>query len=164
MKILLQNQMTANSEPKISINSEQRVFLEELIHSADEQLISAGQDSANKAFNLGCTAGLIPALLIIGLTLIITKGSWIASVIMSILMIMGVFAFANFSAFISRSNAYKRCFTNQIKPEIDTNLEKQGIDPQALSIIAAEILPEDATLNGFLDADEYRQEDFKRNG
>jgi hypothetical protein len=143
--------MTLNNNLKSTVPSEDLEHLVHLIQSADEQLLTAGQDNANRAFNIGCMAGLIPALLFMILTLVVTKGSWIAAVFMGILMIMGLFALANLIAYISRSNAYRRCYETEIGPEIEEALIQNGVDRQEFAQVTSDILPAGSPLLSFLD-------------
>ena len=151
--------MTLNNDLKSTEPAEDMEHLVLLIQSADERLLTAGQDSANRAFNIGCTAGLIPAIFIMILTLVVTKGSWIAAVFMGILMIMGLFALANLSAYISRSNAYKRCYETEIGPEIKEALFQKGIDRQEFAQVTSDILPTGSPLLSFLDIEKYPLDD-----
>ena len=125
-------------------------LLRELALSAEEKLTDAGRENANRAFNISCTAGLIPVLLVIGLSLIITRGSWIAAIIVSILMLMGLFAFANLAAFISRSQAYKRSYETEIRPEIEASLNAMDIDWYHFELIAYQSTFEESPLREFL--------------
>lgn len=117
--------------------------IEEFIIEQNERLVEAGQDSANRAFNIGCTAGLIPAIMVTVITLIITKGSWIATGLIGILMLMGLIAFANLSAYISRSRAYQRCYQQEVLPDIETELDELGLaKPNFLTTVNDVLSPE----------------------
>ena len=142
--------MTESNQISQPITSEQKELLEELAVTTNEKLITAGQDSANRAFNVGCTVGLLPALLLIGLTLLITRGSWIATALISGLMIMGLLAFANLSALISRSRAYDRMYQQELSPEIEEELQKFGVDRFSFERITAETIPPGAPLRAYI--------------
>ena len=142
--------MTEFSERKPLLTIEQKAALEELAIALNEKMVTSGQDSANSAFNLGCSVGLVPALILVILTLLITKGSWIATALISGLMIIGLLAFANLSAYISRSRAYECIYLQEIIPEIEGELQKIGVDHFTFEVIVKETIPAGAPLRAYI--------------
>ena len=141
------NHSTENLQPH-PIEGTERI--EEIALTSNEKLVEAGAKSANRAFNVGCTVGLLPAIIIIITTLIISKGSWIATAFISILMGMGLVAFANLSAYISRSKAYQRIFEQDLKPEIETQLDDLEIEYRDFVRVADEVLDSDAPMRAYI--------------
>jgi len=143
--------MTEDSMENPALTTEQQTFLEDLARTADEKLLTAGQDSANKAFNLGCSVGLLPAAVFIGLTLLITRGSWIATGFITGLMAIGLLAFANLSASVSRSRTLQRVYQQEILPEIEIELGQIGLDLVTFKAVALVTISPDGPLQAFIE-------------
>ena len=142
------DQMDTNIQStKVSTtNRNDKVEINDLAIKFNENLLEQGRESANKAFNIGCSVGLIPSLMFIIITLILTKGSWIATGLISFMMGLGVLALANLSAYIARSKTYQRIYQTDILPELEHFLETNAADRDTFEEIAIESLPIDSPL------------------
>lgn len=131
-------------------NSPQDTTLAEFIHSANERMEIAGQSAANQAFNLGCSIGLIPAILFVLITFMMTKGSWLATAIMTLLMLLALAGVANLAADIARTRNIARVFQEDIQPEIIRRSEAAQLSQEELKETILETLSQHATLYKYL--------------
>lgn len=121
-----------------------------LLVEAEEKLQEAAQDSASRAFNLGFAVGLLPAALFTIATFILSKFSLIATGLIAAMMLLGLLAFSNLSAYISRNNTVKRIFLDEIRPEIEREADRLELSDESLAGLAHDKLPAGAILREFL--------------
>lgn len=139
--------MNTNSSP---LSTEKTEFLAGLAQTSNANLEAAAAANSSQAFNVGCSVGLGPGLLIILLVFFFSKGSIAATAISVLLVAMLLVLFANVVAYISRSNAVDRIYSEQIKIEIDRSLREEMLSQKYFNQVASQILPEDAALQKFL--------------
>lgn len=132
-----------------SPSSEQNEQLDELLEKAEQQLDEAGKINATHAFNLGCMIGLIPAGIIIIIALIVTR-SWLAAVLITILMVVALIGLANLLALIARTNAIERTYNQEVGPAIKHDLQEANITETAFNEYAWQHVPPTSSLYGFL--------------
>lgn len=121
-----------------------------LLDEAEEKLQEAAQDSASRAFNLGFAVGLLPAALFTIVTFFLSKFSLIATGLIAAMMLLGLLAFSNLSAYISRNNTVKRIFLDEIMPEIEREVDRLELSNESLAGLADDKLPAGAILREFL--------------
>ena len=131
------------------LKAQQKETLTELIETCQETLDQAEESSANRAFNLGCSVGLIPAALFVLLAYILSKGSWIAAAITSLLMVIMLMGFASLSASIARKNTLQRTYQEKVKPSIEAALAEMGVNRSSLDALADEMLPVGSALRDY---------------
>ena len=118
-----------------------------LNETLEEQTIT----NANTAFNRGCLLGLIPAGVIVLLSFIVTGGSWLAAVLISILMFIGLMLTANLAAHTARDRTLARVYQEQIAPQINEIMEKFDLTSAELWELSDQILPAGAPLRNYLE-------------
>lgn len=123
--------------------------INQLLEEAELKLDEAGKTSATLAFNLGCTTGLIPAALLIAITYLATK-SWLAAVLMGILMLLALLGFANLAASMARTRTMQRIFNTEIATKIDQELTNQQISLETFHHYAWEYLPGSSLIGQYL--------------
>ena len=64
---------------EIQPTPEDETVLANLAVYLNEKLENTVAASSSRAFNLGCSVGLLPGVILVGFTLIITHGNWVAS-------------------------------------------------------------------------------------
>lgn len=135
------------------------------IVNLNEQLEEKTISNANYAFNLGCFIGIIPAVLIVVAGFFITGRSWLAAVIIAVLMGMGLMLFANFVAHTARERTLVRVFSSEIKPELVNLQDQSGFDEKEFNRLIDQALPAGAPLRNFtlVDHDSNVQEDTEPN-
>jgi len=101
--------------------------INELIDEWENYLSERAKESANHAFNQGFMVGLLPAVAMTALSFLLTKGSWLASVIIAALMLIALIGFANLTANIASTNAIKRAYTIELIPKIEIELNNLSI-------------------------------------
>lgn len=124
--------------------------LEEQILALNDRLEDASQSSMSRAFNLGCSTGLLPAALAVVAVFYLFKGSLIGAAFTALVLALGLIAFANLSAYLARARTTQRFYKDQINPEIDQILTSQCLTRQAFDDLADQILPQQALLRMFL--------------
>ena len=139
-----------NPAGQSALTPEQQARLDSLANMAHEKLESAAQSSANQAFNLGCSVGLLPAALIVGLSFLITRGSWIAALITALLMGIALLGLASLAANIARSNSIDRAYRQEVLPQIEANLHELDINRTDFDCWADQNLPAGASLRKYL--------------
>jgi hypothetical protein len=116
------------------------------IHHADETLDEKAMINANRAFNSGCLLSLIPSIIIIVLTYIISGGGWIPAAITATLLMIAVLLFANFTAYTARNRTMDRVFKNEIYPDIQNFIIEEEISQEDFNRLASYNLPIGASL------------------
>ena len=120
--------------------------LEEIIQSANQKLETASLESTNRAFNLGCSVGFLPALIFVGIVYLVSNGGWVGAIIAAIIALLALGGFAGTVANIARSNAVKRVFAEEILPELENLQQARNIGMADLEQVAAACLPSGAIL------------------
>jgi len=124
--------------------------LEETIQGFNENLEEKTITNANHAFNLGCMLGLIPAGIIILLSFILTKGSWLAAAIVTVLMFIGLMLLANLAAQTAKNRTMERVFAEEIEPDLQKLIVSHMLSPDKLYRVADDALPAGAPLREYL--------------
>jgi hypothetical protein len=124
--------------------------ISELVERSNEKLNTAAVDSADRAFNLSCTLGLLPTLLIVMLSFLLTRGSWAAAAIITLLMVIAVLGMANLAAYISRANTVKRVYEIEVWPEIGVFIGELNLPIEDFNKFVLNNLPEGAPLRDFI--------------
>lgn len=121
-----------------------------LAESANEKLETAVIEATNQAFNLGCLVGLAPATIFAIITFIVAGFNVIGAAIAVVLAVIGLIAFANLAAMITRRNTMRQKYIREILPEIELILRQQGFTPEEFEAAARRTLPPAAMLVEFL--------------
>jgi hypothetical protein len=132
------------------LKAEGREALSTLALSANERLEAAGRNSASLAFNLGCSIGLLPAILVVVLVFVLAHANWLASAAALLLSGALVLLLANLAAYTARNNAIRRTYKEQVSVDIQRALAELGIQEQVFLEQAEQSLPVGATLRKFL--------------
>jgi hypothetical protein len=135
------------------LSPEQESALVDLAITLNDKLEYPVAASANRAFNLGCSVGLLPVAIIVGATLLLARGNWVAAVIIAILSLLGLVLFANLVALITRNNVLKRTYHEQILAELESSLEEHKLSRTDFDRVAAATLPPGAGLRYFINTD-----------
>ena len=121
-----------------------------LAESSNGKLEAAAAASSSQAFNVGCSVGLMPGLIVILLVFFLTKGSIAATAIAILLVAMFMILFANGVAYISRINSIGHLYQEQVKTEIDQILQEEMLSRKNFAQVASQVLPRDAALQKYL--------------
>jgi len=124
--------------------------LDKFILEVNDELEKAGTASANQAFNVGCSVGLLPVIVIVLLAFFISGNSWIATAITAGLMLLAWIGFANLVAQISKSKSITRTYKDYLAERITRELRELNISQSQFNQTALEILPKGAALRSFL--------------
>jgi hypothetical protein len=116
----------------------------------NSQLDNAGAASATHAFNLGCSATLLPGGLIVGGLFFLTGGNWIVGAVALVLALMVSLSLANGAALIARKRTLDRAFKELLKPEIEALLPEMGVTWSEFCQAARAGLPGTAVLKNYL--------------
>jgi hypothetical protein len=126
------------------------ITLTNLAESANEKLEAAVIEATHRAFNLGCFVGLAPAAIFASITFIVVGFSVISAAIAIVLAFIGLIAFANLAAMITRRNTMRQKYFREILPEIELTLHRHGYTSEEFEAAARQILPPTAMLAAFL--------------
>jgi CHASE3 domain sensor protein len=132
------------------LNNERQEALSSLALSANERLETAGRESASLAFNLGCSIGLLPGILVVVLVFVLAHANWLAAAAALLLSGALVLVLANLAAYTARNNVIQRTFKEQVSADIHRSLVEMGISDQSFREQAEQSLPAGATLRKFL--------------
>lgn len=124
--------------------------LDAQILDLNNQLEETSQSSMSRAFNLGCSTGLIPAILSVIAVFILFKGSVIGAAFTALILAIGIVAFANLSAYLARARTIQRVYKEQINPKIEGLLATYRLTRQEFDDHANLTLPQDALLRMYL--------------
>ncbi len=146
------------------LNSEQQERLSSLALNANERLELAGRNSASLAFNLGCSIGLLPAILVVVLVFVLAHADWLAAAAALLLSGALVLVLANLAAYTARNNVIQRTYKEQVSPDIQRTLLDLGIPEQHFLEQAEQSLPVGATLRKFLVSEVPAQSKYPEEG
>jgi len=134
----------------VLLSADQREELRQLAESANEKLVKAGASSAEQAFGLGCSLGILPLLVVVIVLFILG----IFNLIMALIAItFGGLALAGISALLSfraRSRAIGSLYQKEVGPEIDAYLSVRGLPRPQFDSLAGETISAEAPLRSFL--------------
>lgn len=133
-----------------SLTETEQQELAAFIEESNKRLEDETMENANRAFNLGCMIGLVPAGLVVLLSFYLTKGSWIPVGITAVLMFIALMLFTNFAAYTARNRTMERVYEEQIAPTIEPKLSEFKIEEEEFSQIADDVLPAGAMLRNYL--------------
>ncbi len=141
--------MTSTAPKTIDFSNGPNPVINQILQEAEVKLEEAGKTSATQAFNLGCTTGLLPAAILIAIAFLTTK-SWLAAVLMGILMLLALLGFANLAASMARTRTMQRIYTTEIAIKIEQELTSQQISLQEFHEYAWEYLPGSSLIGQYL--------------
>ena len=127
-------------------NQELVFFLEKV----DDQLEESGRLTANRAFNLGCWLGLVPAAVLTLIVFLLSEGSWVVTIVSAVMILISLIALANLAAYISKNRALRRTYIEEIEPQIDAEIRRMNISLTEFRETANNTLPPDSLINQFL--------------
>jgi hypothetical protein len=135
------------NSPEQTIEKESMALL---ISSLNDELEASANESANRAFNLGCVVGVLPIVILVILTYFLTNHSWVGAVVMFILLMLGLILFANLVAGISRQNTIKRVYREKIDPNIEIALNEYQVDRHMFDLEVIKLLSSESALGEFI--------------
>lgn len=124
------------------MEQEQQAGIVEYIQEVNGQLEETGQSSANRAFNLGCWFGLVPAGLLALLIFILSEGSGVVTFVSGTMIMVSLVALANLAAYIAKSKTISRQFDEQIEAQIEEKLDEFGLTRREFNQIVVDNLPQ----------------------
>ncbi|MFM8320823.1 MAG: hypothetical protein ACKOC5_07905, partial [Chloroflexota bacterium] len=125
--------------------------LQRLAETTNEALENAAGEAAQRAFNVGCAAGLTPAAVLLVAMGLVTGFSVIGSALVLVVTVIGMVAFANLAAALARANTLKRAYHEHIRPELARRLQQAGLQAADFNAAAFAALPPAAALLQFID-------------
>ena len=137
----MMSKIQASLDP-YQVSNQQLVNLAE---QSNRKLETAGRQSANQAFTLGCTTGFIPAALVVLLAFMITR-SWQAVAITAAIMLIVLLACSNLVAYVARGKTMKRSYESEIKTEIEQELAELEVSREQFDRLARQSLPKNVPL------------------
>lgn len=132
------------------LTPDQNQSLLELAEEANQELEAAGEAVAGRAFNLGCSITLLPALAVVLIVAVFTRLNWVAVFITTILALVATLIVANMVAYTARTNTIERIYQTKVQPEIVRRLRGLELERSAFDRLARQHLPEAAVLQRYL--------------
>jgi len=131
--------------------------LDHFLLEVEEQLEESGRLSANRAFNLGCWLGLVPAAVLTGIIFLFSEGSWVVTIVSAVMIVISLVALANLAAYIAKKRAIKRTYFEEINPRIEEEITRINISEAEFCEVAEGILPPDSLTIQFLKVQAEKQ-------
>ena len=129
------------------LSPQQSQALAEMVSNANAGLEQAAQAAASHAFNLGCSVGMLPALVITAAAYFSTsRGGWVAAAITLVFMLLALAAFANLTAYISRKNTLRRIYRDEIQPQLAAQLSALNLTSADFEQFTQQNLPPEAAI------------------
>jgi uncharacterized protein (DUF58 family) len=122
----------------------------EIAEEANQELESAGESVASRAFNLGCSITLLPALAVVLIVAVTSRMNWVAIFLTSILALVSMLIVANLVAYTARNNTVKRTFDEKVQPEIERKMNDLDLERSLFNRLAVQRLPKAAVLRRYL--------------
>lgn len=135
---------------EVQLSAEASLELRQLAESLNEKLREAGSSSAERAFGIGCGAGLLPVLAMILILLLLRVFNVIigfALLVMAVLVLLGAGMLA---ASIARTNSMRRVYDNEVEPEISRFGARNKLPRADFDALVYPMLPDGAPLRDFL--------------
>jgi hypothetical protein len=124
----------------------------EFVEQLNEKLRQAGVSSAETAFGIGCSIGLLPIGLVILVLLIFDVVNIILAFTLLLLTVLAMTGVGMLAASTARVNTTRRVFLGEVEPVITGYLLQAGWTRQQFADQAESLLGPDAPLRGFLSA------------
>jgi hypothetical protein len=134
----------------IDLTPEQTQELTELVETLNESLRSAASVSAERAFGIGCSLGLMLVVVVALVLYSLRIMNLILAVLVGIMSVMFLVGVASLLSSIARANTLKRTYQREVEPEINRFTNRAGISRQQFDTFAFQILPDGAPLQIFL--------------
>jgi hypothetical protein len=128
----------------------------------NETLRLAGAGSAEQAFGLGCSIGLLPLLIVVGVLFVFKVVNLILAFI---LLIMGFLVIVGVSMLIAqraRTNGLLKTYQASVKPEITQYIAQNRLTRARFDTQVSQLLPQDAPLQAFLTQKEQDDNELTR--
>lgn len=132
------------------LTQEQTQELTALVEELNEKLRSAASSSAERAFGLGCSIGLIPVVIIAVVLYSMRIINLILAVLVGIMSVMFLVGTASLLSSMARANTLKRTYQREVEPEINRFTSQYGLPRRQFDTLASLSLPDDAPLHIFL--------------
>jgi hypothetical protein len=132
------------------LTQEQTQELTALVEELNEKLRSAASSSAERAFGLGCSIGLIPVVIIAVVLYSMRIINLILAVLVGIMSVMFLVGTASLLSSMARANTLKRTYQREVEPEINRFTSQYGLPRRQFDTLASFSLPDDAPLHIFL--------------
>ena len=133
-----------------SLSSQQTEALTQLAQDADQKLEDAGQTGASRAFNLGCSISMLPAVILILLAFFLSRANWAFSLITALVIGLLMLGLASLAANTAKRNTIGRVYQESVEPEIRQALRELDLARSQFDNLANQVLPQRATLRRYL--------------
>lgn len=135
----------------ITLTTEQTQECTSLVEELNEKLRSAASSSAERAFGIGCSLGLMLVVIVSLVLYSLRIMNLILAVLVGIMSVMFLAGAASLLSSIARSNTLKRTYQRDVEPEINQFTVRYGLPRQQFDTLASHILPHGAPLQIFLE-------------
>lgn len=135
---------------EIQLSPEASEELRQLAEALNEKLREAGSSSAERAFGIGCGAGLLPALALVLVLLLLQVINVIIAFTLLVLALLGLLGAGMLAASIARTNVIRRIYQEEVEPEIARFGAHHKLPRTTFDALAFPLLPEGAPLREFL--------------
>jgi hypothetical protein len=133
-----------------TLTAEQTQELTEQVEAWNESLRSAASQSAERAFGIGCSLGLMLVVVVALVLYSLRIMNLILAVLVGILSVMFLLGVASLLASIARGNTLKRTYQREVEPEIGQLTARFDLTRQQFDTLASQVLSDDAPLQNFL--------------
>jgi hypothetical protein len=134
----------------LQLPEEQTQELTALVEGLNEKLRSSASSSAERAFGIGCSIGLVPVVIIAVVLYSLRLINLILAVLVGIMSVMFLVGVASLLSSVARANTLKRTYQREVEPEINRFTSQHGLPRQQFDTLASISLPDDAPLQIFL--------------
>jgi hypothetical protein len=135
----------------ITLTTEQTQELTALVEDLNERLRSAASSSAERAFGIGCSLGLMLVVIVALVLYSLHIMNLILAVLVGIMTVLFLVGAASLLSSIARSNTLKRTYQREVEPEINQFTARYGLPRQQFDTLASQILSDGAPLQIFLE-------------
>ena len=135
----------------VLLTTEQNQELTALVEDLNEKLRSAASSSAERAFGIGCSLGLVPVVIIAVVLYSMHIINLILAVLVTIMSILFLIGTASLLSSIARTNTLKRTYQREIEPEINRFTALHEMPRSQFDTLASQVLADDAPLQSFLE-------------
>lgn len=124
--------------------------LTNLAENLNEIIRASGASSAERAFGIGCSLGLIPGMFVIGLLLVFKV---IHVILASILLVMVTLVMIGVSTLLSQRawrSGMNQAYRTRVEAEIARYLTESGLTRAQFDTLVSNLLPQEAPLQAYL--------------
>jgi ABC-type multidrug transport system fused ATPase/permease subunit len=123
---------------------------EEFVEAANQKLIESGTSAAELAFGVGCTLGVLVAVVLMVIIFLVFTRTWTTLVVILFILTLISFLVSSILAIRAREATTSKTYQREVEPAVADYILKHGISRDQFSSQAKQIIPASSPLLAFI--------------